>query len=101
MSKEIYVTTPLDYRSIKAFSGEIIEEMTLFIKPFGIEIRTDKAVYQVYKDCGVQVAERTVKVDEDTPWCVFPDKTDCRGCFFSYAKELSDGGCNLMKSQKR
>lgn len=95
---ESFVTTPLNYKNIKEFHGEVIEEMSLFMKPFGIEIKTDKAIYQIYYDEGQRVAERTTfKVaDQDSPWCVYPEKETCRGCDHSYAPELSDGGCKLM-----
>lgn len=56
---ENFVKTQLDYKNIKEFHGEVIEEMSLFMKPFGIEIRTNKAVYQIYYDEGQRVAERT------------------------------------------
>ena len=63
-----FVTTPLDYKSIKAFKGETIEDMSLFLSPFGIEIKTDKAVYQVWSDGVTKVAERTtfreIEIDE-------------------------------------
>lgn len=53
------ITTRLDYKNIKDVHGEVIEEMSLFMEPFGIEIKTDKAIYQIYYDMGRKVAERT------------------------------------------
>ena len=54
-----FVTTTLNHENIKDFKGETIEEMSLFLKPFGIEIKTDQAIYQIYYDGGQGVAERT------------------------------------------
>ena len=95
---EKFVTTALNHTNIKEFKGETIKEMSLFLKPFGIEIKTDRAIYQIYYDGGQGVAERTsfTLADQDSPWCVCPEKEDCRGCTHSYAPELSDGGCKLM-----
>ena len=56
---EKFVTTALNHENIKDFKGETIEEMSLFLKPFGIEIKTDQAIYQIYYDGGQGVAERT------------------------------------------
>lgn len=38
----------------------------------------------------------TKKIDPEAPWCVYPEREDCRGCEHSYAPELSDGGCKFM-----
>ena len=63
-----FVTTTLNHENIKDFKGETIEEMSLFLKPFGIEIKTDQAIYQIYYDGGQGVAERTsfTLADQDT-----------------------------------
>lgn len=94
------VTTPLDYKSIKDFKGEVIEDMSLFLSPFGIEIRTDKAIYQVYTDGSEKVAERTtfkeIEVDNDAPWCVYPERESCRNCEHSINPELYDSGCKFL-----
>lgn len=98
---ESFVTTRLDYKNIKEFRGEVIEEMSLFMIPFGIEIKTNKAIYQIYYDEGLKVAERTTfkKADQDAPWCVYPKKETCQGCDHSYFPDLIDGGCKLMTFQ--
>jgi len=68
IDSDSFITTPLDYKSIKDFKGEVIEDMSLFLSPFGIEIKTDKAVYQVWTDGSQKVAERTtfkeIDIDE-------------------------------------
>ena len=93
-------TEKLDFRNIDQCRGETIEEMKLFVDPFGIEIRTNKATYQIYKDGLKTVAERTTfksfKMESDTPWCDYPERSDCKGCDMSLAPELSDGGCKNL-----
>ena len=42
VDSEKFVTTALNHTNIKDFKGETIEEMSLFLKPFGIEIKTDQ-----------------------------------------------------------
>ena len=97
-------TEILDYKSIKKYHGETIEELSLFVEPFGIEIRTDKAIYQIYKNGRKAVAERTtfdlIGEDKDAPWCAYPEKNSCRGCSYSLAPYLYDGGCKLLAYRK-
>ena len=97
-------TEKLDYKTIKKYHGETIEELTLFADPFGIEIRTDKAIYQIYKTGLNAVAERTtfelIGNDKDAPWCAYPERDNCRGCAYSIAPFLYDGGCKLLAYRK-
>lgn len=42
--------------------------------------------------------KKSAKVrDKSAPWCVYPERKNCRDCEYSYAPFLSDGGCKLMK----
>lgn len=42
-----------------------------------------------------QTTQRTDRVDE----CVYPGRTSCRGCSYSYRPDLYDGGCRLCNER--